>query len=112
MPSHIRHPELDSGAVEVVAVLLQIPNQVRDDDCMAVLRWGGVFLQQKNPPPELVEGSMYAKRCRPFDRLGDRVVVHERILQRGARPIRHPELDSGAVEAEPVSFTDPESSSG
>ena len=80
---------------------------------MAVLRWGGVFFcNTKDPSPEPVVGSMYAKRCRPFDRLGDRVVVHERILQRGARPIRHPELDSGAVEAEPVSFTDPESSSG
>ena len=97
MPPHIRHPELDSGAVEVVAVLLQIPNQVRDDDCMAVLRWGGVFLQQKNPPPELVEGSMFAKRHRPFESLSDHC---------------HPELDSGSVDVVAECFTDPESSSG
>ncbi|MBQ2481241.1 MAG: hypothetical protein II516_08340 [Treponema sp.] len=38
MPPHIRHPELVSVSVEVVAVLLQIPNQVQHDGCME--GWG------------------------------------------------------------------------
>ena len=61
---------------------------------------------------EPVEKSLFAKSLWHFDGLSDRVVVHERILQRGARPIRHPELDSGSVEVVAVCFTDPESSSG
>ena len=60
---------------------------------MVVLRWRGVFLQQKNPPPELIEGSMYAKKWRPFDRPldaalrgRDRVAVHGMYLAKVCHP--------------------------
>ena len=63
MPPHIRHPELDSGAVEVVAVLLQIPNQVRDDGLDGGSSLGRCFFANtKNPLPESVEGGLCARK--------------------------------------------------
>ena len=73
---------------------------------MAVFRRGGAFLQQKNPLPELVEGNMFAKGYRFF------VGVKFFLPLQKIRPICHPELVSGAVEAVAECFTDPESSSG
>ena len=67
MSPHIRHPELVSGSVQVVAVLLQIPNQVRDDSLDVGSSLGGFFPNTKNPLPEPVEGNLFAKICRHFD---------------------------------------------
>ena len=77
------------------------------------------------PPPEPAEGNLFAKICRHFDRLSDRVAADEFVCKEvsalespldaarrvqgsrcGARNlsckgmpphIRHPELDSGSV---------------
>jgi len=57
---------------------------------MEVLRWGGVFLQQKNPLTEPVEGSMYAKICRRFESLLDAALGgHEptRDWRGGRKPV-------------------------
>jgi len=49
---------------------------------MAVLRWGGVFFATTNNPlPEPVEGGLFAKRCRHFDRLSDRVAADEFVCK-------------------------------
>ena len=71
---------------------------------MAVLVGKVFFCNKKNPPPELVEGSMYAKEVTtlrepqgpPFESLSEHC---------------HPELDSGSVEVMAEWFTDAESSS-
>jgi len=63
------------------------------------------FLPQKNPFPEALEGNLFAKGYRFF------VGVKFFLPPQKIRPIRHPELDSGSVEAVAECFTDAESSS-
>ena len=58
---------LIQGLYKLWQNVLQMLNQVQHDDCMAVLRWEGVFLQQKNPLPEALEGNLFSKICRHFD---------------------------------------------
>ena len=62
---------LIQGLYKLWLNVLQIPNQVRDD--ASLLKWrffvGEFFFCNKNnPPPEPVEGNMFAKICRHFDR--------------------------------------------
>ena len=55
---------------------------------------GSFFPDTKNPFPELVEGNMFAKRCRHFDRLRDRVAVQVVCLAKMCRSLR---LSKGRV---------------
>ena len=131
---------LIQGLYKLWLNILQIPNQVRDDGLDGGSSLGRCFFcNKKNPSPEPVEGGLFAKRCRHFDRLSDRVAADEFVCKEasafespldaalrvqgprcGARNvsckgmpphIRHPELVSGSVEVVAEYFTDAESSS-
>ena len=59
------------------------------------------FLTQKNPFPELVEGNLFAKEHRHFDRLSDRVAAQVVCLAKMCRSLR---LSKGAVCKEMPAF--------